>query len=100
MDAGLKTSRRKFLAAASTAAGSFIAGGNSYRGLAQVRPHAPACAHAGEPTPRETAGPYFKPDSPQRSLLAEPGERGTALHLSGLVITTSCQPIAQALLDF
>ncbi len=56
--------------------------------------------HEDKPTPRQTAGPYFKPNSPQRTLLIEPGETATTLRLFGRVMTTSCKPIAKTLLDF
>lgn len=60
----------------------------------------PACDPAGKPTPRETAGPFFKPRSPERASLVEPGMAGTPLILAGRVLSTACQPIAGALLDF
>ena len=58
----------------------------------------PACGH--EPTPASAAGPYFKPDSPERVSLREAGLEGTGLVVSGLVLTTGCKPVARALLDF
>jgi protocatechuate 3,4-dioxygenase beta subunit len=100
MDRGLKTSRRKFLTAAGATAGTLITVGISHRGYAEERAPTPACAHEDEPTPRETAGPYFKPNSPHRSLLIEPGETATTLRVFGRVMTTSCKPIAKTLLDF
>lgn len=96
----MKTSRRKFLTAAGAAAGTLLTAGISHRGYAEERAPTPGCSHEDKPTPRQTAGPYFKPDSPQRSLLIEPGETATALRLSGQVMTPSCEPIAKALLDF
>lgn len=62
----------------------------------------PACADAGadKPTAPETEGPFFKPRSPERSVLVAPGMPGTPLVLSGRVLTTRCRPIAGALLDF
>jgi protocatechuate 3,4-dioxygenase beta subunit len=69
-------------------------------GLAAKLSPTPACAKAGEPTPKQTAGPYFKPNSPQRSLFIEPGETATPLRLSGWVRTIACKPVAKALLEF
>ena len=65
-------------------------------GLAQATP---ACSSAG-PTHPETEGPYFKPRSPERRSLLEPGINGRALILTGAVVTTACRPVARALLDF
>jgi protocatechuate 3,4-dioxygenase beta subunit len=59
-----------------------------------------ACTDDDDPTPAQTEGPYFTPNSPLRSSLVESGMAGTRLTVSGLVLSTSCQPIAQALLDF
>ncbi len=53
-----------------------------------------------EPTLPETEGPYFKPRSPERGSLLQPGLRGRRLILTGSVITTACRPVARALLDF
>lgn len=59
----------------------------------------PACSAAG-PTRPETEGPYFKPRSPERQSLVEPGIEGQRLILTGSVIATGCRPVARALLDF
>lgn len=59
----------------------------------------PECTDADDVTPAQTEGPYFKADSPERVDLRS-GVSGTALTLSGTVVTTSCQPVARALLDF
>ena len=58
----------------------------------------PECVDADDVTPSQTAGPYFKPDSPERSDLRS-GVSGTRLLLSGTVVTTACQPVARALVD-
>lgn len=59
----------------------------------------PACAEPAEPTPRQTAGPFFRPDSPERRSLLEPGLAGRRVLLEGTVLTTACRPIPGALLD-
>jgi protocatechuate 3,4-dioxygenase beta subunit len=51
-------------------------------------------------TQAETEGPYFTANSPERSSLLEAGMTGTLLTVSGLVLTRSCRPVADALLDF
>lgn len=49
-------------------------------------------------TLRQTEGPFFKPQSPERSSLLE-GRNGTLL-VSGRVLGPDCKPVAHALLDF
>ncbi|MEX0784404.1 MAG: dioxygenase [Dehalococcoidia bacterium] len=60
----------------------------------------PVCADGDDPTPAQTEGPFFTPDSPERTVLFESGMAGTKLLLVGSVVSTGCQPIAQALVDF
>jgi len=60
----------------------------------------PACDDGDEPTLDQTEGPYFLPDSPERSSLIERGVRGTRLVVAGRVLDTGCRPLARALLDF
>jgi protocatechuate 3,4-dioxygenase beta subunit len=60
----------------------------------------PPTASCPEATPTETEGPYFKPHSPERSSLREPGIAGTTFVLTGHVLSTACEPVAHALLDF
>jgi protocatechuate 3,4-dioxygenase beta subunit len=67
---------------------------------AQVLPPTPECLDDDDPTPAQTAGPYFTPNSPERASLLEPGMTGTTLVLSGFVLDTSCQPVVGALIDF
>lgn len=66
---------------------------------AEVAP-TPACDDAGEATPEQTEGPYFTPDSPERTSLVENGVSGERLRLTGRVVGTDCRPIRRALLDF
>ena len=51
-------------------------------------------------TVAQTEGPYFTPNSPERSSLLEAGMAGTRMVVSGVVLTSACQPVAHALLDF
>jgi protocatechuate 3,4-dioxygenase beta subunit len=60
----------------------------------------PTIADADDPTPALTEGPYFKPRSPLRRKIVLRGAGGTALTLTGRVLTTSGRPVAHALLDF
>jgi protocatechuate 3,4-dioxygenase beta subunit len=72
--------------------------------LAQSRrgplPPTPACGDsAAGLTPQQTEGPYFKPSSPPRTSLLEPGMAGTRLRLGGLVTDRACQPLSHVLID-
>jgi protocatechuate 3,4-dioxygenase beta subunit len=60
----------------------------------------PMIADADDPTPPLTEGPYFKRSSPLRRSIVPRGATGTALTLTGRVLTTSGRPVAHALLDF
>jgi protocatechuate 3,4-dioxygenase beta subunit len=60
----------------------------------------PACDDDHGPTPRQTAGPFFLPHSPQRASLLEPGINGTKIVLTGQVLSTRCRAVSGALLDF
>jgi protocatechuate 3,4-dioxygenase beta subunit len=59
----------------------------------------PACADDDDVTPAQTEGPYFKPNSPERTnIRGDAG--GTKLVVTGTVLTTACKPVAKALVDF
>ena len=60
----------------------------------------PACDDGDAPTPAQTEGPFYTPDTPRRRSLLEDGVDGERLGLTGLVVDTRCRPIPQALLDF
>jgi protocatechuate 3,4-dioxygenase beta subunit len=60
----------------------------------------PSCPDGDDATPSQTEGPFFKPDSPERANLVDPGTTGTKLALSGAVVDTACRPISRALIDF
>src|SRR5262245_11735829 len=70
---------------------------------AEVRLQGPARAATppcgADPTPTQTEGPYFKPASPRRASLLEPGLAGTRIVVAGRVVTTECKPVARALID-
>jgi protocatechuate 3,4-dioxygenase beta subunit len=84
----------------------FSGRGMSARGLTSFEqsgalPLTAACDDGDDdPTPAQTEGPYFKPSSPERRTLAEPGQAGTPLTITGRVVTPACSPIADVLLDF
>ena len=60
----------------------------------------PSCDDGDEPTPEQTEGPYFLPDSPERTSLMEPGVNGSRLVVAGRVLDRDCRPVRRALLDF
>ncbi|MDP8931253.1 MAG: intradiol ring-cleavage dioxygenase [Actinomycetota bacterium] len=62
-------------------------------------PPTPGCGEDEHPTPAQTEGPYFKPDSPASSNFLGDVSGGTKLLFAGSVLTTSCQPVSHALLD-
>jgi protocatechuate 3,4-dioxygenase beta subunit len=59
----------------------------------------PECGDGDEPTPAETAGPFFTPESPLRRSLLEPGTAGTRIVVVGSLFSRDCRPIPGALLD-
>lgn len=77
--------------------GSAAPGGAQGGGSATLPP-TPACGN--DPTPPQTAGPYYTPNTPRRTSLLEAGMKGTRLALTGQVVTRECTPVANALLDF
>ncbi len=88
---------------------AFLAGGavllagcgmGSDRAPAAPVPLTPACDDGDDPTPPQTEGPFYTPSSPQRNNLLSDGVAGTPLTLVGAVLTTACEPVAGALLDF
>ncbi|MEU2765339.1 carbohydrate-binding protein [Streptomyces diastaticus] len=60
----------------------------------------PACDDGDDPTPEQMEGPYFRPNSPRRTSLVEPGTPGTPLTVSGYVFDRGCRPLSDVLLDF
>lgn len=59
----------------------------------------PECDDGHAVTQRQTEGPFFKPSSPERADLIEPGIGGQPIELVGFVLTRSCKPVAGALVD-
>ncbi len=60
----------------------------------------PACMDDDDPTHEQTEGPYFTTGSPRRRSLVATGMAGTRLVISGRVLTTACEPVRRAKLDF
>jgi len=69
--------------------------------VAQTLAPTPQCGDDDdEPTPAQTEGPYYTPNTPERTSFLEAGITGTKLVVTGYVLGTACQPVAQALIDF
>jgi protocatechuate 3,4-dioxygenase beta subunit len=88
--------RREFLGASAAFVIAMVS--DAHAQVGRARP-TPAC---GDDiiTPAQTPGPFFKPQSPLRSTLLEPGMPGTRIVVEGTVLTTDCKPVPRALLDF
>lgn len=68
---------------------------------ARILPPTPPCDDGhDEPTPSVTEGPFYTPNTPERTVLREAGVVGIPLLLEGRVLTPDCKPIAGAVLDF
>ena len=67
--------------------------------LTQELAPTPSWHDGDEPTVSETEGPFFKPRSPERSDLREPGTGGHRFELSGFVLSRSCRPLRGAVVD-
>ncbi len=65
-----------------------------------VLPPTPACGDADDATPSQTEGPFYTPSTPERASFLEPGLTGTKMVVTGYVLSTRCEPIPGALLDF
>ena len=91
--------RRVLLTGALVAAGFDVTVSALDRALGEGVPATPTCHDGDEPTVRQTAGPYFKPNSPERADLIAPGMAGRVMELSGFVLTRRCTPVARALVD-
>jgi len=64
-------------------------------------PSTPPCDDGNaQETQNVVEGPFYTPETPERSVLNEAGMVGTPLVLVGRVLTPDCQPIAGAVLDF
>lgn len=93
-----KQTRRGFLLnTAMLAAGWELSSADAVR--TQELAPTPSCRDGDEPTVRQTEGPFFKPKSPERSDLREPGAAGRRFELSGFVLTRSCRPLREAVVD-
>jgi protocatechuate 3,4-dioxygenase beta subunit len=91
--------RRGFLAASLAAPAVLLYGLEAAAGTKELEP-TPACGDADDATPPQTPGPFYKPRSPERKSLIEPGIQGARIVLEGRVRSTKCKLIERALVDF
>lgn len=94
-------SRRFLLRASTYAAAIGLSGGASVLTALAQAPLAPtpSCDDGDDPTPQQTAGPFFKPRSPQRTSLVEPGMAGNRITLTGRVLSRNCRSVPNVLVD-
>jgi protocatechuate 3,4-dioxygenase beta subunit len=92
-------SRRELLRNTLVSSGLGVAIGYPAFTFSQGAAPTPQCHDGDEATIRQGEGPYFKPDSPQRADLVEPGSKGRLVEISGHVLTRSCRPVERALVD-
>jgi protocatechuate 3,4-dioxygenase beta subunit len=67
---------------------------------AESAPLAPTPACDDSPTPEQTEGPYWTPNSPERNDFTVDGAPGDRMTLSGMVVDAACRPVPRTLLDF
>jgi protocatechuate 3,4-dioxygenase beta subunit len=90
-----------FLGLGGAAIGVGTAGLVRPQGRSEPLPPTPGCEDGdAEPTEHVTAGPFYTPNSPERTVLREPGIVGAPLVLTGRVLSPGCRPLAGAVLDF
>lgn len=92
-------SRRDILIGSGLALAGFALPSNLVLAQGTELPPTPECRDAHDVTPRQTEGPYYTPNTPERANLREPGMKGTSVALGGLVLTRSCKPVANAIVD-
>jgi protocatechuate 3,4-dioxygenase beta subunit len=90
-------SRRRILATGASAAFGLVLAADD--GLSQALVPTPACHNGEMPTRPQIEGPFFKPSTPLRGDLREPGMAGRPVELAGYVLTRSCRPVAGALIE-
>jgi hypothetical protein len=93
-----RPSRRQMLCDALAAGGAGLAAYPNAVFAQELAP-TPECRDGDEPTVRQMDGPFYKPQSPERADLVEPGARARLVELSGVVLTRACRPVPRVLVD-
>ena len=91
-------SRRELLRSALASSSFGFAIGYPRLLFAQSAAPTPQCRAGDEATVRQGEGPYFKPSSPERAELVEPGSKAQLVAINGRVLTRS--QIIEAIWDF
>jgi protocatechuate 3,4-dioxygenase beta subunit len=101
MDKGHRWSRRVVLKGAVAIGVLGPVGTWPKRSLAMDAQLTPSCreAHEQPATLSSASGPYFKPNSPERSDFIDARADGHVITLEGRVLSRACRPVAHALLD-
>ena len=58
----------------------------------------PDCGIFPSPTPKQTAGPFFLPDTPERQDFTDDGP-GLSMFIGGFLVSTACAPITGAIVE-
>lgn len=97
----MKPTRRTVLRSLLAAPPVMIFPGSSAHVWAEVseHPRTPACESGSEPTPQQTAGPFHRPNAPQRSVLTVDSGSRQRFSLRGFVFDTRCRPVPEALVE-
>ena len=99
LDDEARARRREFLRVAlAVPAAALIGAAPLVSAQPKTRP-TPACGVPGGMTEAQTEGPFFRPSSPLRASLLEPGMGGTRIAVEGAVLGADCRPIPRALID-
>jgi protocatechuate 3,4-dioxygenase beta subunit len=101
MSFAYQSARRRFLAglAGAGAVGLFAPRLSEFAFAQDGLTPTPACEDGDDPTPAQTPGPFYLPDSPRRANLREEGMAGVPIVLTGTVLSRSCRTIPNALVD-
>jgi protocatechuate 3,4-dioxygenase beta subunit len=99
MSANKRLTRRSMLGSAIAVGGLSLTSRISRRASAQDLVPTPECRDSNDPTPEGGEGPFYVPRSPERSDLVETDSDAQIVELQGLVLSRSCRPVANALLD-
>ncbi len=91
--------RRSMLGSTVAVGGLSLAAHFSRRATAQDLVPTPQCLDASDPTPDGGEGPFYIPRSPERADLVETGSDARIVELKGQVLSRSCRPVQNALLD-
>lgn len=97
----MKPTRRFVLKSLLVAPPAMICLGPATRVWAQASelPPTPACQDGAAGTPRQTPGPFYRPDSPRRTDLTADAGTGQRFALRGFVLDTRCRPVADAMVE-